>query len=155
MRFILIINCSTAIFDLVPLSFERFCDSLKPVLGRYPFYVAEHEGKILGYGYAHAAFSKEAYRFCAELTIYFLPGNHHGMAKGLYDVIERALYEQVPLAHFLHNGFECGEHRVSRKTWIRIRRESSFMRTEVWSVAWCVLVSQGAEHGCRRVDRFL
>ncbi|WP_297056146.1 GNAT family N-acetyltransferase [uncultured Dubosiella sp.] len=88
------VNHSTAIFDLVPLSFERFCDSLKPVLGRYPFYVAEREEKILGYAYAHAAFSKEAYRFCAELTIYFLPGDHHGMAKGLYDAIERALYEQ-------------------------------------------------------------
>jgi L-amino acid N-acyltransferase YncA len=85
---------SNAIFDLKPESEEAFCAHLKELLGIYPFFVAEHEGQIIGYAYCHPAFSKEAYQYDVELTIYFKPGKHYGLAKKLYEAIEDACYKQ-------------------------------------------------------------
>lgn len=62
---------STAIFDLVPMDKDVFNNKMLDTFKEYPFYVAEHDGELIGYAYVHKAFAKEAYRFCVELSIYF------------------------------------------------------------------------------------
>lgn len=68
--------------------YDDFCLQQQDIAARYPYLVAEYEGKVIGFGYAHAFLGKEAYQFDAELTIYFQEGDHHGLAKKLYEGLE-------------------------------------------------------------------
>lgn len=79
---------SVAIFDIQCISYEVFKNEMLEIASEYPFYVAYHEDELIGYGYVHAAFSKEAYKYCVELTIYFAQGKHYGMPGKLVDQLE-------------------------------------------------------------------
>ena len=85
---------STAIFDLAPMDKEVFKNKMLDTSEEYPFYVAEHDGELIGYAYVHKAFAKEAYRFCVELSIYFKKGNHYGMADALLKKVEEACIQK-------------------------------------------------------------
>lgn len=79
---------STAIFDLEPLPWEDFQKQLAYIARHFPFYAAFHENQLIGYAYVHAAFTKKAYEHDVELTIYFRPGPHYGLAAPLYQRLE-------------------------------------------------------------------
>ena len=79
---------SAAIFDLTPDSFEQFKSNMLDISGKYPFYVAVCDHQCIGYGYVHAAFSKEAYKYCVELTIYFKQGKHYGLPSQMMNQLE-------------------------------------------------------------------
>lgn len=79
---------SVAIFDLQCACFEEFKENILDIASKYPFYVAIHDDTLIGYGYVHAAFSKEAYKYCVELTIYFAQGKHYGMPSQLVNQLE-------------------------------------------------------------------
>ena len=81
---------STAIFDLEPMPYKDLKAQLLSINDEYPFFVALHKGELIGYAYVHPAFSKEAYRYCVESTIYFRKGNHFGMALPLLKKVEAA-----------------------------------------------------------------
>ncbi|TGY65278.1 GNAT family N-acetyltransferase [Dubosiella muris] len=83
-----------ALFDLRPQPFEAFQRMWKQQLAMYPAVVAERDGSVIGYAAAHPAFSKDAYQFCMELSIYFMPGDHFGLAGPLYEALERFLIVQ-------------------------------------------------------------
>lgn len=85
---------STALFDLKPMDFKSFESVVLEVAKKYPFYVAIAQKEIIGYAYVHETFSKEAYRYCVELTIYFKQGNHHGLAKPLLEKVEQGCLEK-------------------------------------------------------------
>ena len=86
---------STATFEYdVPCSrsfLQRFCD----ITAQYPWLVFEEEGKILGYAYASAPYTRAAFSWCAEPSIYL-----HDDARGrkigrkLYAVLEEILKKQ-------------------------------------------------------------
>ena len=64
---------------------------------RYPFLVAEKNGRIVGFAYADSFRTKEAYRWDAELTIYLAPGiEGQGFGSALMDeglhILERQGY---------------------------------------------------------------
>ena len=53
--------------------------------GGFPWLVAEHDGKILGYAYAGKWNKRSAYRFMMELTVYLHPdASGHGVGTALY-----------------------------------------------------------------------
>ena len=79
---------STAIFDLVPDSFDVFKEHMMEISKTNPFYVALNDDVLIGYGYVHPAFSKEAYKYCVELTIYFKEGKHYGLPSKMLDQLE-------------------------------------------------------------------
>lgn len=79
---------STAIFDITPDDFETFKTNMLSISTQYPFYVAFIGEKLIGYGYVHAAFSKEAYKHCVEITIYFEKGKHYGLPSKMLDTLE-------------------------------------------------------------------
>lgn len=68
--------------------YEEFVFQQKEIAQSYPYLVAEYEGEVIGFGYAHAFLGKESYQYDAELTIYFKPGPHHGLAGRLYEKLE-------------------------------------------------------------------
>lgn len=85
---------SAAIFDIVPDDFETFKTNMLTISKQYPFYVACKEEKLIGYGYVHAAFSKEAYKYCVELTIYFEKGKHYGLPDQMLQALEEDCKKQ-------------------------------------------------------------
>lgn len=70
---------------------EAFAERMESLKKRYPVLVSEWEGEIIGFGYADAWLSKEAYQYCAELTVYFRQGSHHGEPARLGKALERLL----------------------------------------------------------------
>ena len=82
------VKTSVAIFDLVPDSFDVFKEHMMKISKTHPFYVALYDNVLIGYGYVHSAFSKEAYKYCVELTIYFKEGKHYGLPSKMLDQLE-------------------------------------------------------------------
>lgn len=60
-----------------PITFEstlptvhEFADRIAHISAFYPYIVAEENGEILGYAYAHRHMEREAYQWNAELSVY-------------------------------------------------------------------------------------
>ena len=58
----------------------------------YPYLVAETDGKVIGYAYAHAFYGREAYAWSVESSIYVdVNTRKHGIGRKLYEALEKAL----------------------------------------------------------------
>ena len=67
---------------------QRFYD----ITARFPWLVWEEDGRILGYAYASPPYSRAAYSWCAEPSIYLRPeARGRGIGKKLYAVLEKIL----------------------------------------------------------------
>lgn len=51
-------------------SLDEFRKRIRDILLFYPYLVAEEDGKVIGYAYAHRHMQREAYQWNAELSIY-------------------------------------------------------------------------------------
>lgn len=73
---------STVIFSNDILSADRMADKIRPVCGRFPFYVSEDEltGEVTGYCYAHLWQPDPVYGRTWEITIYLA---HDATGRGL------------------------------------------------------------------------
>ena len=70
---------------------------------RFPFLVAENEGRVMGFVYAAPFRTKEAYRWDVELTIYLVPGQEgRGTGSALMEVCLQCLTAQGFL-----NAYSC------------------------------------------------
>ena len=75
-------------FEYQVPTLTEFQARMKETMGRYPYLVAEADGKILGYAYAHPYAPRPAYQWGAELTIYLRQGvTHRGMGSTLYGAL--------------------------------------------------------------------
>ena len=67
---------------------QRFYD----ITAQFPWLVWEEDGRILGYAYASPPYSRAAYSWCAEPSIYLRPeARGRGIGKKLYAVLENIL----------------------------------------------------------------
>jgi len=86
---------TTAItFDLVPPTVDQMAQKLTNLRNSdYPIFVAiDENGAFLGFAYASAYRSKEAYRHTAEVTIYIQPlAQGQGMGSALMDALLKEL----------------------------------------------------------------
>ena len=58
----------------------------------YPYLVAELDGQVVGYAYAHAFYGREAYAWSVESSIYVdVNVRKHGIGRTLYKALEEAL----------------------------------------------------------------
>ncbi len=79
-------------FEYDAPSLEEFTNRILNTLKKYPYLVAEEEGKILGYAYAGAFNPRAAYDWAAEVTIYLdKSAQGKGLGKALYNALENAL----------------------------------------------------------------
>lgn len=79
-------------FELVPPSVEEFCSRIVNTLKKYPYIVAEDNGRIVGYAYVSAFKSRSAYDHCVETSIYVDRDMRcHGVGKALYTELERLM----------------------------------------------------------------
>ncbi len=84
---------NTAItFELTTPTLEEFASRIFYTLESYPYFVAELDGKIIGYAYAGSFVGREAYKFSAELTVYLDKDfRGRGVGRKLYRALEDAL----------------------------------------------------------------
>lgn len=122
-------------FEYEVPSLEEFRQRIAHTLKKYPYLVAEEEGRILGYAYASAFKTRAAYSWSVETSIYVewnSRGKHVGQA--LYAALEDLLRRQnvcnlcaciaypnpvseafhrawgyETIAHFHHSGYKSGE----------------------------------------------
>ena len=67
---------------------QRFYD----ITAQYPWLVWEEDGRILGYAYASPPYTRAAYAWCAEPSIYLRnEARGQGIGKKLYTVLEKIL----------------------------------------------------------------
>ena len=74
---------STSTFDIEPVSEEEMQKRISEISARYPYFVYETDGEIVGYCYAHPWKEREAYNRTLETTVYLSPAMQH-LAVGIY-----------------------------------------------------------------------
>ena len=71
---------------------EEFTRRFTEITRQFPWLVWEEDGKVLGYAYGSAPFTRDAYRWCAESSIYLAPRIHSkGIGRKLYAALEEIL----------------------------------------------------------------
>ena len=82
-------------YDIRGPSLEEFRRKITDVSREYPFLVAEVNGRITGYCYAHRFIQREASSHCAEMSIYVEQDNRKtGVGRRLYAEMEDRLRKQ-------------------------------------------------------------
>ena len=83
---------STATFEYDVPTAEAFLQRFRDITAQFPWLVWEEEGRILGYAYASAPYSRAAFSWCAEPTIYLAPeAQGRGIGRKLYSALEKLL----------------------------------------------------------------
>lgn len=76
-------------------SVEEFAGRINKVLEKYPYLVAEIDGKIVGYAYAGAFYERAAYNWAVETSVYVdTDMKKMGIGKKLYEALEKVLAAQ-------------------------------------------------------------
>ena len=89
------VETSTATFEYDVPCLRSFTQRFYDITAQFPWLVWEEEGQILGYAYASAPYSRAAYRWCAEPSIYLRPeATGKGIGQKLYAVLEWILDKQ-------------------------------------------------------------
>ena len=97
---------STATFEYTVPSPEEFTRRFHSITARFPWLVYEEAGAILGYAYASAPFTRAAYAWCAEPSVYLRPdARGRGIGRELYRALEVILkYQGFQLLYALVTG---------------------------------------------------
>ena len=86
---------TTITFEYTVPTEEAFRNRFRAITARFPWLVWEEEGRILGYAYGSAPFERDAYRWCAEDSVYLLPeAQGRGIGKKLCLALEKVLEYQ-------------------------------------------------------------
>lgn len=82
-------------FEYEPPSVEVFAERMRATMERYPYLVAELDGRAVGYAYAGTFKGRPAYDWAVETSIYVARGHAGtGVGRALHDALERALAAQ-------------------------------------------------------------
>ena len=83
---------TTITFEYDVPSLEEFMHRFQTVTARFPWLVWEEEGQILGYAYAAPPYTRDAYAWCAEPSVYLRPeARGQGIGKKLYRALDAIL----------------------------------------------------------------
>ena len=86
---------TTATFEYDVPTREEFEARFDAITAQYPWLVWEEEGQILGYAYASPPYTRAAYAWCAEPSVYLKPeARGRGIGNKLYAALEAVLKEQ-------------------------------------------------------------
>ena len=89
------IQNTTITFEYQVPSEEAFLERFRKITVQFPWLVWEEDGKILGYAYGSAPFERDAYRWCAEDSVYLRPeAQGRGIGTKLCAALEKVLFYQ-------------------------------------------------------------
>ena len=79
---------TTVTFEYEAPDVTEFTRRIREIASTYPYLVAEADGKIVGYAYAHRYAVRAAYDWSAETSVYLDPACcGRGVGKALYDAL--------------------------------------------------------------------
>ncbi len=79
-------------FEYEVPTLDEFRERMRQTARRYPYLVAEADGRALGYAYAGPFASRAAYQWACETTIYVdRSARGRGLGRMLYEALERKL----------------------------------------------------------------
>jgi len=82
-------------FEYVAPSAREFAERIESITEKFPFFVCEADGEIVGYAYAHTFKERKAYQWVCETSIYIKHGStQKGAGKLLYENLLHALKKQ-------------------------------------------------------------
>ena len=88
-------------FEYEVPSVSEFAGRIRDISANYPYIVCEHEGRLIGYVYAHPYIPRAAYQWGAEVTIYLAPeGQGVGLGRIMYTKLEELLRLQGVVATY-------------------------------------------------------
>ncbi len=83
---------TTASFEYEIPSRESFLQRFRSYTAQFPWLVWEENGEILGYAYGSPPYSRAAYAWCAEPSVYLRPeAQGRGIGTKLYAALEKIL----------------------------------------------------------------
>ncbi len=85
---------TTASFEYTAPGVDEFERRIRAFSEKCPYLVFCEDGEILGYAYAHPAFERAAYAWCAETTIYL---DRHAKGRGIGRVLYGALIDYLAI----------------------------------------------------------
>ena len=89
------IETTTATFEYDVPCLRSFTQRFFDITAQFPWLVWEEDGQILGYAYASPPYTRAAYSWCAEPSIYLKPeALGKGIGRKLYAALEAILREQ-------------------------------------------------------------
>ena len=89
------IENTTITFEYNVPTEAEFLQRFRDITAQFPWLVWEEEGKVLGYAYGSAPFARDAYRWCAEDSIYLSPeAQGRGIGTKLCTALEKVLFYQ-------------------------------------------------------------
>ncbi len=86
---------TTFTFEYEVPTLEQFRRRFLDITRQFPWLVWEEDGLVLGYAYADRAFSRAAYQWTADLSVYLRPeAKGKGIGRKLYEAAEDVLRRQ-------------------------------------------------------------
>jgi L-amino acid N-acyltransferase YncA len=83
---------TTVTFEESAIAIEEMQNRIKDVTSHLPWYVAEEQGRLVGYAYATKWKARSAYRFSVESTVYV---HHELVGKGIGKQLYQALISEL------------------------------------------------------------
>lgn len=86
---------TTVTFEYDVPAQAEFLRRFREITAQFPWLVWEENGEIFGYAYASAPFTRDAYRWCAEDSVYLRPeAQGQGIGQALCGAVEEILTRQ-------------------------------------------------------------
>ena len=83
---------TTASFEYTVPTEAEFLARFRDITAQFPWLVWEEQGRILGYAYGSAPYTRAAYSWCAEPSIYLREeARGRGIGRKLYGALEAIL----------------------------------------------------------------
>ncbi|MEM9205413.1 MAG: N-acetyltransferase family protein [Pseudomonadota bacterium] len=128
-------------FEALPPDTAEMRRRMGVVQAGYPWLVCEMDGEIVAYAYASAHNTREAYRWCCEVTVYSdLSAPRQGIGRALYDELFKRLkvqglrmaYAGISLPHEASVGF----HEAFGFTFIGAFKHAGYVDGHWYDVGW-------------------
>jgi L-amino acid N-acyltransferase YncA len=145
-----VLNIYQPYIEKTPITFEttvppagEFAKRIKTNTEKYPWLVAEDEGRVIGYAYASKHRDREAYQWCVESSVYVLEEYHHtGIAKELYsklfDVLKESGFVNIYAGITLPNPKSYSFHSKMGFEPIGVYKNIGYKLGKWHDVAWLV-----------------
>lgn len=128
-------------FETEAPSLEAFRQRMAAVMEHYPYLVAEDDGTVVGYAYAHRIGERAAYAWNAELSVYLDParkGNGLGrmLCTAMLDLLTEQGIRNVFSLITVPNEASIGLHEALGFTLMGIQQQAGFKCGAWHDVAW-------------------
>lgn len=138
-------------FELEPPTAEQFSARIAEAQAAHEWLVAERDGFVLGYAYAHQFAERAAYGWSCETSVYLAPGARgQGVGRALYEELLKCLarhgYRRAFAGISLPNDASVGLHRTFGFTDAGCYRRVGWKRGAWHDVAWMQLDLDPAEN---------